>query len=435
MLLLVVSAFGREAAGQVPDPGAAILTALQELQPRLERSTADPEDAVAGVLDLLPRLATIAKQLGAPASARGSLSVADEPSFPELIGLAFDSNLVKLQDSVFTLDLNAFAFRTLARPAILDRQSLYGSAGNTLLRRFGGAISFGGKGDRFDRDGDGSVDEPLTAELPTEIVTFEVRARVVGSRDRRDDGPFQRYVSRVLQPDQDLNDAIAAFLISHDAEIRQMSVLVNPADPAAGRTPDTALFAAFLERPEIAAELVKLARTYQTRLRANQEALRDLDHAMVWTAVVGGTRQAAKFGPDRLKVALRGVVGTAGIDHTLNLEWSRAERIGAGGEPRAWKAAYQMAGLMLRDSALLREGIKVAVGFNAEHFQNVADVRHDTIVTAGVRVDLPLTRGIIVPISVNYANHRDLLTDERQILGHVGFGLDLSDLVKRRPSN
>jgi hypothetical protein len=37
-----------------------------------------------------------------------------------------------------------------------------------------------------------------------------------------------------------------------------------------------------------------------------------------------------------------------------------------------------------------------------------------------------------LPASINYANHRDLLTDQNEVIGHVGLAIDLSELRKKR---
>ena len=43
-----------------------------------------------------------------------------------------------------------------------------------------------------------------------------------------------------------------------------------------------------------------------------------------------------------------------------------------------------------------------------------------------VRLEVPLRDGITLPLSVTWASHRDLLTEESDIRGNIGFTFNFS---------
>jgi hypothetical protein len=54
---------------------------------------------------------------------------------------------------------------------------------------------------------------------------------------------------------------------------------------------------------------------------------------------------------------------------------------------------------------------------------------HDTIAKLNAKLELHLTNNIKIPLSVTWANHSDLLTDEHDIRGHIGFSIDLTNAL------
>ncbi len=47
-----------------------------------------------------------------------------------------------------------------------------------------------------------------------------------------------------------------------------------------------------------------------------------------------------------------------------------------------------------------------------------------------LKLEFPLADGLAVPLSVTYANHKDLLEGEDEIRGHIGISYDFSKLLK-----
>ena len=426
---LIIVALSGTATAQTVDPfdavAAAVLRMLGERQSgpqaAVEPTGPDGRDALATAVDRLPRTGPLAKQVTAP-SVAGAGTVIDAASFPELFGLALDNNLVQFGQGAFTLDLNLFGFRTLFDPDVLDRQTRYGSRRNSLIRRVGGALTFGGKGESFDF-GDGTVGRAEAADSPFDIVTWEVRARVAGSRDRRDNVNFRRYEEAVLAPESDLGRAIGEFIRVHVTDISGM--LVN-------NVLDASKFNTFLRQPQITQELATLVPLVGEFVRTHAAVTRTIDRAPVWTVVAGGTQRKSSFGPNKLKLGVRGVAGSGPVDHTWNIDWLRVDGQSAFPDATTWKAGYAASALLLQGTALTEDGVELAVSAAAEHYRNVAGARHDTVVKASATLEIPIGRGMKLPASINYANHRDLLTDSNEVIGHIGLAIDLSEFRKKR---
>ena len=374
----------------------------------------------------LPASAPTGKQVATPAGANGTTTISSGPSFPELIGLAFDNDMAGFKDGVFTLDLNLFAFRALADPNAEIDQTRYGTRTNSLLRRVGVALSVGGKGERFDRNGDGQADAALKAESLTDVVTAEVRVRVFGSRDRRDDGNFGRFKAVAKDEFTTLVELTRTFLTAHAAELPR-----TEPNAAGDRFLDVRKFNDFLARPDIAPEVKALADAYQAYLRAHEDAVTAIDRQDVWTLVAGGTRHADDFGPDRFHIGLRGVMNRGGWDSTVNVDWKRANAILGRPAAETFSASYEASRLLFKGT-LSDEGIELALSANVERNRNVPEARHRTIARASAAFALPITPTLSVPLTVSYANHRDLLTDQDVWAGQVGLAWDLSGLWKKQ---
>jgi hypothetical protein len=54
------------------------------------------------------------------------------------------------------------------------------------------------------------------------------------------------------------------------------------------------------------------------------------------------------------------------------------------------------------------------------------------VAKAGGKLEIKLAEAITLPVSVTWANHRDLLTDAGDVVGNVAIALDLSDLRKAK---
>jgi hypothetical protein len=46
------------------------------------------------------------------------------------------------------------------------------------------------------------------------------------------------------------------------------------------------------------------------------------------------------------------------------------------------------------------------------------------------KLEIPIVKGVKLPISVTWADHKDLLTDEDEVVGHFALSIDFSELRK-----
>jgi hypothetical protein len=388
---------------------------------------ADPIDVLVAFLMKeklleLPAATLTAKQVATPDGANGSTTIASRPSFPELIGLAFDNNMAGLKDGVFTVDLNLFAFRQLADPRVAVDQTRYGTPGNSRMRRVGVAISVGGKGEKVDRDGDGKPEDAAIANALTDVVSGEFRWRLVGSRDRRDEGNFRQFTSDIGPEYERLVTATRDYFVRHADTIP----LITAAN--GDRNLDVDAFKKQLASGD-RAELKALADAYQQFIARHEALVATIDQQAVWTLVVGGTHHGASFGPNRWKVGLRGAKAGLGWDHTFNLGWKRADAYLDRPVAETWSMSYEASHVVWKGSTF-GDGATLSMAANLERNRHVLEAKHNTIARASVALALPVSTKVTLPITLTYANHSDLLTG-RTFAGQISLAWDLSGEAKK----
>ena len=112
------------------------------------------------------------------------------------------------------------------------------------------------------------------------------------------------------------------------------------------------------------------------------------------------------------------------------MEWSKLISFLHAPDAEVYKFGYEFSTLLLKGSALSKEGIAVALSGSSEWLRNVPMSKHDQNTTVNAKVTIPIATGISLPISVTWANHRDLLTDDT-IQGHIGFTIDFSQFSNK----
>jgi hypothetical protein len=366
--------------------------------------------AAAGVGDSTKQ--PTAKQISAPASSGAAATTVDRASFPELFAFAADS--VNFSGSAATITVNPFGFVAARNHLAVDSQSEYQKYSG--LRRIAGTVTLGGKGDKFDRDGDGKDDDPLTAQNLGDIATFEVMARIWGTRDRRDPQNYRRYLnhtkSEVPLTDQPMQDLVA--------------LIMAEGAPTPDGVPETNVNKV-LASPTAKAALERLRKGREGLDKAIQAANEATDKRLIWTLVVGGTQRKPQFGSDKWNAGLRGEGATGRLDHTINVDWSQV-KVTAGDDPTVLKIGYQAAVKVLTGTALTKEGATLSADGAFEHYEHVADAKYPTIAKFGLKLEVPITKSASLPLSATYANHKDLLTGQQGWIGHVGIAWDLSPL-------
>lgn len=444
LLLLVTSAaYGQNtldsrAAQALLD--AKILSLAQEVRDLVQecgvsRPLSDPQCAwlqstasysIAQAVRDTPLTAPSATQQFGPGGSSG-IDLVQGPSLAALFSLALENNVVEFGGGKTTASISPFLFATWRDPSILSLQSEYERY--AALRRFNGTVTFGGSGDSFDRNGDG---EPDAAPVggPTDIVTFELPWRIFGSRDRRDPQNFRRYLNsasgQVGNAFQAFGMAFAAFVTQWGREIANMS------PPPSGEVLEGA-FRDFLDRDDVERSLMPVALLRERLLEAHRQADLEIDRSAVWTLTAGWTHQGKEFGPDRARLGVRGVwsflLGTTPFDGTVNATYvhaqSLADLLPAGDN---WAVGWKLSTKLLQRQALLEEGLDWSVNVSGEFFDSALAPKHDTIIKVGTTFRLNFSKSVSIPFSVNYANHRDLLTGADRVFGHVGLSYDFSAL-------
>src|ERR1700687_1754471 len=104
-----------------------------------------------------PRAAALSQQTSAPSASGTVATLVNAAGFTELISAAFDRNVGSNSSDAMTVNLNPFALAAIGKPSVYYDQLEYQKTEYEWLRRVGGTVSFGGKGDSFDRDGDGKA--------------------------------------------------------------------------------------------------------------------------------------------------------------------------------------------------------------------------------------------------------------------------------------
>lgn len=356
-------------------------------------------------------------QVSAPSSSSSSTATVDRPSFPAVVGMAIDNGLVKADDNAITVDLNLFAFLGMFHPVALTSPMEYQK--HDFMRRFGGAVTFGGKGDRFDLTGNEQTDPP--SDRRTDVVHYEFRYRLTSqSRDVRE----AYNASEFTLPAKDQANFGTAFqALLTDQAFHDAIVALN--QDSAGCV-DARAISAVLAQPQFHEELAKVqasAAQLGTDLTA---ARKKVENRPVFTFVVGGVQQKEAFGPNSLKIALRGEIGR----QTLNAEWRRSDELANGTRPTIFKGGWEGSLLWLKGSRIAPDGIDVSVSAVLERFQDVPDAKHSTIGTLNFKFEYPLSKAVKIPFSITWANHKDLLTDEANVQGHIGFTVDIDKALK-----
>jgi hypothetical protein len=410
----IVLALGGPGLASAQCPPGTVQSPFDVIQERL-----DPRAVAINKEAEQPRKAPESKQVSAPASSGASTSLVNGASFPELLGLAFDQGLVSSANGATTVDLNLFGFKALVRPEILDLQSEYQK--DQFLRRWGGTLALGGKGESFDRDGDGTADPALDATSLGDNVVWEVRYRFAGSRDRRDDMNVAKLFQKAGEPFINFVTLSNDFMNAHSSEFNAM---------IEGGCFNRKKVEQFLNRPEIAADIEKLAESNLQTTDVYDTVSQEIDNSPIWTLVAGGTRRKEELGPDKRMAALRGSLR----NFTLNLEWSRINGFRGTRDQTLWKGGFEYSRLFLQGSgftpALNKSGVELSLSGAYEKYQDVPTAGHDTIGKLNVKLEIPVMEGVKLPLSITWANHKDLLDARNEIQGHFGFAVDLTQLRK-----
>lgn len=367
----------------------------------------------------------------------GSTQVVDNAVKPKMLAIAADAGLSETGGAT-TVSITPFAWIAAVHPEVRTDQDEYQK--HELARRFGGKVSFGGKGDAFDRDGDGAVDEALDAKNETDIVTYELSWRFLGTTDRRDASNWEPYFGRVRAEfggDVGAAAASAAEIQALQDINRIRAQIIAP--PGGGRVldPDHSaedcdlLRGALAANPEYRAKLGELSAAREDRAKrlaaVDTAWLQAVDSRLVMSLVASGTEREPEYGGDKLAIGLRANRGFSmpGASLSFQLDYLKNELPNGADELEGVKLGL--------DYKQLLPGLADAFGWQdptfsfaiaAERYSDVPADAHDSIATAAAKLSIGAGKNIRIPISLKWANRTDLLADEDDVIAHIGISYD-----------
>ena len=402
----------------------------EAIEKQIAASSINDASKAAIEADQLPKTSPTSKQTNAPSNAGTSAtSLVNGADFPSILAFAIDNGLLSEQGDLVTGDFNLFDLKAIFRPEVLDRQTLYQDTSNERLRRWGIGLTFGGKGDSFDRDGDGMADPALQAKNLGDIVNWELRFRLAGTRDRRDWTNVKKFKNDKAVTDS-FKKTDEVFNAIHDRT--KLNEKLNKMIDADGKCFDQSQFDDFMKDPDVLSIIEKI-RINETALDSALEKLNEeIDSSLIVTFFVSGLERKDEFGPSKHSAGIRlakGVVKDQGI--TLNADYTQTRSLLKDvSDPTTLKLGLEYGLLLLKGTAIGgQNGVHVALSGAYEKYKDVPDAMHDTIAKLNAKLELHLTSNIKIPLSVTWANHSDLLTDEHDIRGHIGFSIDLTNAL------
>lgn len=405
-------------------------------------SAIPPSDAIQQVIERLVDLSNTAQAVdstaliaprgvqltASPASDAAALTAAAEG--PTVLGLAVESGVVSQTEGQLTFGTSVFGLRMLVNPSLWYDQKAYQEAETS--RRFNFKTTFGGKGEKFDRDGDGKDDEPLEAKELGDIVNWEVQFRVTKSRDRREEYNWNEFQDAIVPSAlTESQDAWSDFLqkLESDDDYRQIRDAVSN---GCWLKSDIDKVVRLVSKPAGAAVYVALARRMTLADKAVESRLKmaaaEVDKRPLFSLAAGGIERKEQFGSDVLYFALRGDQPFKAGNLKVNIEWKQIDAA-LGKKPTTLRGSLEMAKLLWKGLAVNKD-IEGSFAASYERYRDVPGVDDGTLAKASLKVVLPLSDGLSLPLSVTWANHKDLLDAESEIVGHFGLAFDVSRILK-----
>lgn len=345
---------------------------------------------------------------------------------PAVLGLAIDSGLVSESGGAYSFAVTPFAWFALFDPTVNTDPAKYMEL--DWARRVSGKVTLGGKGEAFDRDSDGTVDEALEAESRTDIVTYELAWRFYGSRDRLD-GRSPEIVQAAVQSVRQNNPALVQKLDQQVEETISAAI-----QGTCGSGDDSPLNAAdcFCLQARIDGEAAAALADYEKlRWAAVDAAIRTIDSQWVWSAVVTGTEREAEYGGDKRGFGIRGSYGVAddqtllsGTHHDFEFDHVRNELSSGSVELKGWKLGYKFSKPLSLDYGGGAKPTVLSLAGAVEKYSDAPATMKDSIAKLQIKWSVPLSEGVKVPLTLTWANRTELLADEGDVIAHLGFTID-----------
>lgn len=370
-------------------------------------------------------------QLTASPAAGATSSLAAGAEGPSVLGLALESGVVTQEDGKLTVGTSFFGLRLLFNPALWYDQPAYERAEGS--RRFNFKASFGGKGEKFDRDGDGKDDEPLEAKELGDIVSWEVQYRFTKSRDRREGYNWEVFGNAISTELASAHKAFRDLVNRLQADPGFVAVRTLPVSRnGCWSKTDIKRLVSWVSEPgqaQIYSPLIRDVPAADAAVEAKLEnAAAEVDKRPLLSFAAGGIERKDEFGNDVVYLALRGDKAFEAGNLKLNIEWKQIDTA-AGDEPTTVIGTLEGTKLLFKGTGTKRD-IEGSFAASFERFRNVPNVDDGSNAKASLKLVLPIAEGLSLPLSVTWANHKDLLDKNDEIVGHFGLAFDMSKLLE-----
>jgi hypothetical protein len=355
-------------------------------------------------------------------------SLVDSADKPTLLALAMDAGLVNESEGATTLTVTPFAWISLVNPEAREDQKAY--EGYSWSRRIAGKVTWGGKGDAFDRDGDGDVDDALSTTSASDMVSYELSWRFAGSRDRRESSNYATFYDAVT------------------ADINQRRELLDEITDHANDVLGTANSSTSAQDCERAITLLrqnpdaslarKLADVEKRLLSASSDWIRETDESTLWSLVANGTERDEKFGGDQRTFGLRMSKGAAdltagsGSNQNLQIDYLRLELPNGRDKLEGVKLGYEYSRLYPRFPFSKWKDATLSVSAVVEKYSDAPIGVADSVAKAQAKISFKAGDNIKIPISLTWANRASLLDDNDDVVAHVGISYDFDAFFSRK---
>jgi hypothetical protein len=359
-------------------------------------------------------------EIDSPTTAGTSTALADSPQKTNLFAIAMQQGLIDRTDTgAISISLAPFAWAESRAPDLFAENDAYERYARS--RRLTGTVAFGGTGDALDSDGDGTPEEPAEAKELSDSIVLELQYRFYGTRDRRE-FPFQ-FRSALLRANERFNSRVGTADLTRAVGERVLAL----GDEGLSEEACDQIVADLGNHPDVR-PLLEERDTLERVINAEIEAF---DRSWVWSAALSAVEREEYLGGDKFGVSLRGLKGLEDDEFfKFNADYARVESLtGDNDDLRQVKLAAEYSRPVM---SFLDDGEgppRFSVALTAERYENAPPDVPDSVAKLGVRWSFPLARGVAIPVSLTWANHVALLSEEEEVIGHVGITLDFDSLL------
>ena len=321
-----------------------------------------------------------------------------------------------------TVTLNPFAAIAVHDSTTMTDQDKYEDY--ELLRRINGAVTVFGKGQSIDQDGDGKLDDARIAKDFDDVVSFEIRARLWGDRDRRAAKNFKAFTDATRAA---LRNEVTNYnkLMGDGGLRRYIAEKAAAGDDIMACGTDDDLDAAIAWTRTTTAGA---ATTLDFMADAN-DVLERVDNAWIGTLVAGGTARKDGFGSDEYMVGLRTSWGYQGRNFNANAEYTNVNAVQGLADMDKYKLGIEAE----QRFDMLPGGNKsvLSFGFAYELVDGTPASANDETAKLSLKWKLPVTTEAAAIVSFTWANNTELLDGHDDVIGHVGLSFDYERAIDK----